>query len=408
MLTQTTTEPIATAPHFLSLAERDRRHAAMQKRMEADGVDVLILPASANRWEQSMADSRYVTGIGGFGTETLTIVPRGKAPTAYLFNRSGWWKSHANRWIDDVRDGRNNWTKNIIERLGEIGFMSGRIGLSGLAGSNRTPDGTAPYFTVETLKAKYPKAEIVDASDVIQDLRSIKSAEEVLTLERSAAITDEMVAAMVATARPGVTERAVYAAIVHAMLLGGADLPSLLIFASGPGLEIGHGQFVPTDRVLQDGDLLVNELEARIAGYGAQTVAPVWLGRPDARFAEVAKAAEAVFETVLQHLRPGETMSSVMKVYYDAIEREGKGTMAGSFPLMHARGLGDEVPAVIDAADLEKNGGATLVENMVFVLKPRVREATGKISAQVGDTVVVTPSGGRRVGRRPFGLTVLQ
>jgi hypothetical protein len=99
-LTQTTTEPIATAPHFLSLAERDRRHAAMQQRMEADGLDVLILPASANRWEQSMADSRYVTGIGGFGTETLTIVPRGKAPTAYLFNRSGWWKSHANRWID--------------------------------------------------------------------------------------------------------------------------------------------------------------------------------------------------------------------------------------------------------------------------------------------------------------------
>jgi Xaa-Pro dipeptidase len=406
-LTQTTTEPIATAPYFLSLAERDRRHAAMQQRMEADGLDVLILPASANRWEQSMADSRYVTGIGGFGTETLTIVPRGKAPTAYLFNRSGWWKSHANRWIEDVRDGRNNWTKNIIERLGEIGFTSGRIGLSGLAGSNRTPDGTAPYFTVESLKTQYPKAEIVDASAVIQDLRSIKSPEEVLTLERSAAITDEMVAAMLATAKPGVTERAVYAAIVHAMLLGGADLPSLLIFASGPGLEIGHGQFVPTDRMLQEGDLLVNELEARIAGYGAQTVAPVWIGRPNARYAEIAKAAEAVFETVLQHLRPGETMSSVMKVYYDAIERQGKGTMGGSFPLMHARGLGDEVPAVIDADDLEKNGGATLVENMVFVLKPRVRDTGSSISAQVGDTVVVSPSGGRRLGRRPFGLSVV-
>jgi Xaa-Pro aminopeptidase len=96
-----------------------------------------------------------------------------------------------------------------------------------------------------------------------------------------------------------------------------------------------------------------------------------------------------------------------MDVYYAAIEHEGKGTMAGSFPLMHARGLGDEVPAVIDAADLEKNGGATLVENMVFVLKPRVRDAGGKISAQVGDTVVVTPSGGRRLGRRPFGLSVV-
>ncbi|MGA2395677.1 MAG: M24 family metallopeptidase [Candidatus Lustribacter sp.] len=404
---QQTSSSNSTSPRFLSLAERDRRHAAIQERMAANGLDVLILPASANRWEQSMADSRYATGIGGFGTETLTIVPRGQAPTAYLFNRSAWWKSHPNRWVDDVRDGRNAWGRNIIERLTEAGFTRGRIGWSGFLGGTRTPDGTAPQFTVKAVQAKFPQAEIVDGSAVIQDLRSIKSAEEVAVLEESAAVTDAMVAAMVATARPGVTERAVYAALVHAMLLGGADLPSLLIFASGRGLEIGHGSFVPTDRVLQDGDLLVNELEARIAGYGAQTVAPVWLGRPDPGYRAVADTAEAVFAAVLERLRPGETMRSVTEFYNATIERESKGTMKGSFPLMHARGLGDEVPAVIDAADLEKSGGATLVENMVFVLKPRVRTADGKISAQVGDTVVVTPSGGRRLGRRKFGLSVV-
>jgi Xaa-Pro aminopeptidase len=397
----------STSPRYLSLAERDRRYAAIQQRMDADGLDVLILPASANRWEQSMADSRYVTGIGGFGTETLTVVPRGQAPTAYLFNRSAWWKGHPNRWVDDVRDGRNAWGRNIIERLGEIGFSRGRIGWSGLLGGTRTPDGTVPQFTLKAVQTKFPAAEIVDGSAVIQDLRSIKSAEEVAVLEESAGVTDAMVAAMLATARPGVTERAVYAALVHAMLLGGADLPSLLIFASGRGLEIGHGSFVPTDRVLQDGDLLVNELEARIAGYGAQTVAPVWLGQPDPAYRKVADTAEAVFAAVLERLRPGETMQTVTEFYNATIERESKGAMKGSFPLMHARGLGDEVPAVIDAADLEKSGGATLVENMVFVLKPRVRTADGKISAQVGDTVVVTPSGGRRLGRRKFGLSVV-
>jgi hypothetical protein len=44
---------------------------------------------------------------------------------------------------------------------------------------------------------------------------------------------------------------------------------------------------------------------------------------------------------------------------------------------------------------------------MVFVLKPRVRDTGSSISAQVGDTVVVSPSGGRRLGRRPFGLSVV-
>jgi Xaa-Pro aminopeptidase len=152
----------------------------------------------------------------------------------------------------------------------------------------------------------------------------------------------------------------------------------------------------------------VNELEARIAGNGAQTVAPVWIGRPDERYRVLSETAETVFGAVLDHLRPGATMKSLMDVYFETIEREGKGTMTGSFPLMHARGLGDEVPAVIDAADLEKSGGAVLAANMVFVLKPRVRAAEGKMSAQVGDTVVVTPSGGRRLGRRKLGLAVQQ
>src|SRR5258708_31792700 len=133
-------------PLFLSLRERDRRHAAVQARMAEQGLDVLILPASTNRWEQCMADSRYVTGIGSFGTETLTVIPRGQEPTAYVFNRAGWWKAQQ-KWVTDVRDGRNRWANNIIERLGELGFQRGRIGFSGLAGLTRTPDGMVPHST---------------------------------------------------------------------------------------------------------------------------------------------------------------------------------------------------------------------------------------------------------------------
>ena len=361
MTQHVSTTPVSTGPPFLSHAERDRRYKAIRAKMEQLGLDVLILPASANRWEQSMADSRYATGIGGFGTETLTIIPRDGDPTAYIFNRAGWWKSFPQNWIADVRDGRNRWAKNIIERLTELKFTKGTVGLSGLRGGNRTPDGTIPVLTFDTIKAAFPGASFVDASELIQDLRSIKSDEEVRTLERSAAITDRMVEAMVAAAKPGVTERAVHAAIAHAMLANGGELPSLFIFASGPGLEIGHGSFVPTDRVLQDGDLLVNELEARFAGYGAQTVAPVWIGKPAARYLDAHKAAEAVFATVLAELKPGQTMRSMMDVYYAALKKESNGKLVGSFPLMHARGLGDEVPAVVDAKDLEQSGDLTIL-----------------------------------------------
>src|SRR5437868_14836385 len=97
----TASKPDAEAliPTF-SLAERDRRYALIRKAMAAEGIDVLVLPASVARWEQTMADSRYVTQIGGFGTESLAVFPKTGEVTAYLFNRAGFWKRHQN-WVAD-------------------------------------------------------------------------------------------------------------------------------------------------------------------------------------------------------------------------------------------------------------------------------------------------------------------
>lgn len=397
----------SAGPCFLSVAERDRRHRLIREQMAADDLEVLILPASANRWEQSMADSRYATGIGGFGTETLTVFPRQGDPTVYLFNRAAWWISQPNRWIADVRDGHNHWAQNVIERLREIGFTRGKIGLSGLAGQTRTPDGVIPQRTFESVGAAFPGAALVDATSLILNLRSVKSPEEVAALERAAAITDKMVEAMSVAARPGVTERFVYATLISTMLMEGGELPSLLIFASGDSPALGHGQFVPTDRVLRSGDLIVNEIEARIAGYGSQTVAPLCLRPVDNGYKTAIELALAAFDAVAREMRPGARLVDLTGIYRETLRREGKGKFVSAFPLMHARGLGDEIPTIIDSADLDKNSGAVLAENMTFVVKPRVRTEDGTIQAQIGDTVVVTPSGGRRLGRRPLHLLVV-
>lgn len=45
---------------LLSLAERDRRYQNVRERMAQEGLDVLLLPANHSRWEQMMADSRYL------------------------------------------------------------------------------------------------------------------------------------------------------------------------------------------------------------------------------------------------------------------------------------------------------------------------------------------------------------
>lgn len=387
-----------------SLAERDRRYRLVREHMAQEGLDVLLLPANHSRWEQMMADSRYLTSIGGYGTEVLTVFPARGEVAAYVFNRSGWWRK-VQDWVGDVRDGRNHWADNAIERLGELGFRKGRIGISGLSGLIRAPDGLVPYTTVERIKKAFPAAEIVNATALVQGVRAVKSAEELELMRRSMGIIERMIETMKANARVGVTEKRLYATMIGTLLDNEGEMPSMFIFGTGP--DLSHGSFVPTERVIQPGDLVVNEIEARYAGYAAQAVNPLVLGRPRRGYAELIDLSRLCFDRIAEKMRPGTPLGDLMDVYTRTVEREGKGKYTWAHPMMHARGLGDESPALLGDDDIERFRRVELKAGMTFILKPAVRGRRGGLAGRIGDTVVVTGDGGRRLGKRPMELGII-
>lgn len=387
-----------------SLRERDRRYRAVRKAMARDGIDVLVLPANHSRWDQMMADSRYLSAIGGYGTETLTIFPADGEVTSGIFNRCGWWKTVQN-WVTDVRDCRNRWADLVIERLGELNFPArGRIGISGMAGLVRAPDGLVPWTMIERIRRAYPEAHLVDATTLMQDIRAVKSAEEIRLMTRSVRIIETMLEAMRAEVHPGVTEKHLYATLTNTLLESGGELPSLLIMGSGP--ELNTGQFVPTERRLDKGDLVHVEAEAHYCGYSGQIVQSVSLGRPPKAYADAHAVSEACFEAVLPRMKPGTPIGALMDLYERTLAKEGKGRLAFAHPMMHARGLGDERPAQFGDVGLEEYRRTGLKAGMTFVLKPRARNLRARRTGQTGDTVVVTAKGGKRLGTRHMGLWI--
>src|SRR5438132_13076533 len=285
----------------LSLEERDRRYKRVRTEMARRGIDCLLLPANTGRWEQLQADSRYLSSIGGFATEVFTVFPLEGEVTAYIFNRAGWWKQ-AQNWVQDVRDGRNRWGENAIERIKELGLGQGTIGIAGLAGLFRAPEGIIPYSSVKAIQDTFPRAKLINATEMMQEIRAVKSAEEVSLLERSAAIVEKTIEAMVENANPGVSEKELYGAMVHAMLANGGELPTLLFLSGGPG--ISNSSFVPTDYRIQKGDRLINEIEAKYGGYAAQAVSPVVLGAPDDAYQKMIDISRACFDAILQAMKP--------------------------------------------------------------------------------------------------------
>jgi Xaa-Pro aminopeptidase len=389
----------------LSIEERDRRYKIVRAQMAQRGIDCLLLPANTGRWEQMQADSRYISSIGGFGTEVFTVFPREGDVTAYIFNRAGWWKQ-AQNWVQDVRDGRNRWGRNAVERIGELGLQKGTIGISGLAGLFRAPEGIIPYTSIKAIQDAFPDAKLVNATEMMQEIRAVKSAEEVSLLERSAAIIDKTIETMVRTAEPGVSEKELYGAMVHTMLANGGELPTLFFLSAGPG--ISNSSFVPTDYRIQKGDRLIDEIEAKYGGYAAQAVSPVVLGAPDDAYQRMIDISRSCFDAILGAMKPGVTFGQLFEIYRNTVEHHGKGKYLWNHPMMHARGLGDDGPALLGDKDLERFSKLQLQKGMTFILKPQVRPAEGKGRASLGDTVTVTESGARRLGKRELQLIVKQ
>ncbi len=387
----------------LSIQERDRRYRNARAEMVRRGIDCLLLPANSGRWEQLQADSRYFTSIGGFATEVFTVFPVEGDVTAYIFNRASWWKQ-AQNWVEDVRDGRNRWGENAIERINELGLQKGTIGIAGLAGLFRAPEGIIPYSSVKAIQEAFPQAKLVNATEMMQELRAIKSAEEISFLERSAGIVEKVIDTMVQSAAPGVSEKELYGAMVNAMLSNGGELPTLFFLSAGS--DISNSSFVPTDYRIQMGDRIINEIEAKYGGYAAQAVSPVVIGTPKEDYAQMIEVSRACFDAILAEMKPGVTFGSLFDTYREAVERRGKGKYLWNHPMMHARGLGDDGPALLGSKDLERFSKVQLQAGMVFILKPQVRAAEGKGRASLGDTVAVTESGARRLGKRQLKLIV--
>src|SRR5207237_8955885 len=142
---------------------------------------------------------------------------------------------------DDGRSAGRNFNQAILDALKGQGVDPSVIGVCGLQPGKynlmRVPDGVVGSNLMDLLRETFPRARIVSATDVTGEARMTKGAEEVAFLERSTAIDEAGLDALLETARPGIRENSCYAAMIQAELDQGSALPFKLSWESGPA---GH------------------------------------------------------------------------------------------------------------------------------------------------------------------------
>lgn len=119
----------------------------------------------------------------------------------------------------------------------------------------------APQVFAERVRQRAPTVAIHNASDILRDLRQVKTTYEQTLLERSVEISSDAHLAGMRAARPGAYEYEVEAAIEQVYLANGAlgwGYPSIV--GSGPNATILH--YSKSSRKLEAGDLLLVDAAA--------------------------------------------------------------------------------------------------------------------------------------------------
>ena len=378
-----------------SLAERERRWRRLRAEMKNAGLDALIALPHQGHWDQFGADARYITQIGGSQTEIGAVLPLQGEGTAIVrgANEVEWW-GLAQDWVKDIRPSRRSYGEPVIERLKEIGAE--RVGVIGLGGLVRAPEGVVSWGTYEKIRQALPGVQFENATALMQEVRSIKSAEEIAFIEKAAEIISKALDVLIAHAKIGARENDLVAEMLREIIRQGGEPITMLLFGTG-GPEVPWAQRIFTTRALKPGDLINTEVEGKYAGYIAQALQPISLGPPATELEKIYDATKVIFDSMLKFIKPEVTFGEVAKFYQDEVQAAG---FEPDGALMHGRGLGEDAPMLYGARRDFPEKHDKLKEGHVFILKPAAKRGFMRDSIRAGDTVAIEANGARRLGRR--------
>lgn len=248
-------------------------------------------------------------------------------------------------------------------------------------------------------------AEWSDVSNLVDQLRLVKSAEEQVLMRRAAAVTDVAASAAIEAIADGARERDVAAECVAAMTRAGGHVPGFGPFIR-PASRLGEEHTTWGSGNYRQGEPVFIELSGCISRYHAPLGRLIRLGGisdADARMAEVTAAA---FDAVVRALKPGARARDVYAAWQAVVDEAGLshyrrhhcGYCVGVGQPPSWTG-GNTVTGLRHDSDLEIRTG------MSFHILSWLM-GTGKGDDFVSNTVLLTETGPEVLTRTPLGPIV--
>jgi Xaa-Pro aminopeptidase len=271
--------------------------------------------------------------------------------------------------------------KALCRELEARGMAEGEIGIVGAD--------VLTWSAHQALQRALPGVVWSDASDILEQLRLVKSPGEVELLRRASEIGSRATDAMMEAAVPGATHGEVMLAGLSVLVPAGGILYNSFMSSGRGGANAGAVSSVfPTyaaEEPLSDGQWFHVGLSGAVGGYYFDHARSVSVGEPTADQIAVYEAPIAAVQAGIAAIVPGATAADVAKAGLAALEERGF-QLEGSFQgFGHGIGMGWDSPWLIP------DDHTPLVPGMVLCVERSIRH-----NGYYGDfeeTVLVTEDG---------------
>lgn len=351
----------------ISTAELERRWQAVRASMQAQRIDVLLMQ---NNNDHMGGYVRYFTdmpAVNGYPNtvvfprdDDMTVVTQGPFGGAQELPHEGdgTWRG-VKRLLTTPSYSSAHYTKNYDPELAASALAPYAKATIGLVGTYQMS-----YAVVDYIKRRFPDATFIQASELVDRIKVIKSPEEMELIRRTTKMQDGAMRAAFAAVKPGMKDSDVSAIATHYSQRHGSEQGIYLCASSPIGqparINMRHAQ----DRVIQKGDQIALLVEDNgPGGFYTELGRTCVVGKaPQAMKDELAFVQEAR-KVTLDLLKPGTPCREIWDAFNAFMRRNGRPEEAR----LYCHGQGYDL---VERPLIRKDEPMTIEKDMNIVVHP--------------------------------------
>jgi Xaa-Pro dipeptidase len=380
--------------HF-SKEEFSSRKLKVLKKMEEQNIDALLMFRQESMY--------WLTGYDTFGYVFFQTLVLDRKGNIILLTRAPDLRQAQNTsniediriWID--KDGSNP-TDDLKNILNELNLKGKNLGIEyeayGLTGRN----------TLRLNKSLENYCKIEDKSNLITNLRVVKSAEEIFYVRKAAELADKALEEVWKHAKVGASESTILAKMNSIIFEGGGDYPANE-FIIGSGKNALLCRYQSEKQILKNPDQLTIEWAGTYRHYHSAMFRTIPIGKANPKHYKMHEACVEALKNCEKKLKPGNKIGEVFDVHAKTFDDLGYNKAR-----MNACGysLGTTFsPNWMDWPMIYKNNPYIIQPGNVFFMHMILMDSESELAMNLGETYLVNKNGIERLGKQKLDLVIL-